>query len=53
MLFSMLNVLSYSFPAHWVWGPKGWLKQIGVHDVAGSGVVHAMGGASGGRLLCF
>lgn len=33
------------FPLHgrWVWG-GGWLEQIGVHDFAGSGAVHVLGG---------
>lgn len=47
MLFCTTNVLIYSFPAYWIWGPKGFLRQMGVIDIAGSGVVHALGGCSG------
>ena len=33
------------FPIHgrWVWG-AGWLDQLGVHDFAGAGAVHVLGG---------
>ncbi len=47
MLFSLLNVLTYSLAAHWVWGRDGFLRTLGVVDVAGSGAVHALGGMAG------
>ncbi|XP_067664667.1 putative ammonium transporter 3 [Haliotis asinina] len=47
MLFSFLNTVVYCFPAHWVWGSKGFLKELGSVDFAGSGVVHLVGGSSG------
>ncbi|MFW5846399.1 MAG: hypothetical protein ACOCXJ_09255, partial [Planctomycetota bacterium] len=28
---------------HWVWGPGGWLSEMGYHDFAGSSVVHMVG----------
>lgn len=46
MLFCVLNVFIYCFPAHWMWGPNGWLKELGAKDIAGAGVVHALGGSS-------
>ena len=47
VIYCALNVFVYCFPAHWMWGPNGWLKALGAKDVAGAGAVHAMGGASG------
>ncbi|XP_028403420.1 putative ammonium transporter 3 [Dendronephthya gigantea] len=44
--FSFVNTLSYSFPAHWVWDDKGFLKEMGVVDVAGCGPVHLVGGVA-------
>ena len=32
--------------AHWVWGVKGWLREIGALDFAGGTVVHISSGAS-------
>ena len=37
----------YPVIVHWVWNDEGWLKLRGVHDFAGSGVVHAVGGCAG------
>ncbi len=37
----------YCFPAKWIWGPNGWLKNLGVIDNAGSGVVHLVAGFAG------
>jgi ammonium transporter, Amt family len=37
----------YPVIVHWIWNPNGWLKDMGVHDFAGSGVVHAVGGCAG------
>ncbi|GAB4259316.1 ammonium transporter [Thermincola ferriacetica] len=47
-----ISIIAYPFYGNWVWG-GGWLAQLGsklglghgVVDFAGSGVVHAMGGA--------
>ncbi|XP_041364247.1 putative ammonium transporter 2 [Gigantopelta aegis] len=47
ILFSLLNTFVYCFPAHWVWGKKGWLQVMGVVDIAGAGPVHMVGGISG------
>ncbi|XP_031564624.1 putative ammonium transporter 3 [Actinia tenebrosa] len=46
-LFSFVNTLAFCFPAHWIWGKNGWLKTMGVVDVAGCGPVHLVGGVSG------
>jgi ammonium transporter, Amt family len=36
----------YSVVAHWVWGPGGWLFELGVLDYAGGLVVEIVSGAS-------
>ncbi|XP_055550404.1 putative ammonium transporter 2 isoform X4 [Wyeomyia smithii] len=45
-LFSFLNTIVYCIPAGWVWGEHGFLSKLGVVDIAGSGPVHLVGGAS-------
>jgi len=47
ILYSFLNTLTYAFPAHWVWAENGWLRTMGVVDIAGCGPVHLVGGVSG------
>ncbi|XP_071794693.1 putative ammonium transporter 2 [Asterias amurensis] len=47
ILFSFLNTLVYCFPAHWMWDCAGWLKNMGVVDIAGAGAVHLVGGVTG------
>lgn len=47
ILFSFINTLTYSLPAHWMWEPKGWLYELDAVDVAGCGPVHLVGGFSG------
>lgn len=42
----------YCIPAGWIWGDHGFLKNMGVVDIAGSGVVHLVGGSSG-KLYSF
>ena len=37
----------YCFPAGWIWSENGFLKTMGCVDIAGSGGVHLVGGASG------
>ncbi len=39
--------LVYDPVAHWVWGVGGWLRDMGVLDVAGGTVVHIISGGSG------
>ncbi|XP_076161198.1 ammonium transporter isoform X1 [Ptiloglossa arizonensis] len=46
-LFSFLNTIVYCIPAGWIWGDHGFLKNMGAVDIAGSGVVHLVGGSSG------
>ena len=46
MVFSFLNTLVYCIPAHWEWASNGFLKTMGVVDIAGSGAVHLVGGTS-------
>ncbi len=38
-----ISLLIYPIGGHWVWG-GGWLAQMGMHDFAGSAVVHNVGG---------
>jgi len=40
-------VLVYAPIAHWVWGPDGWLNQMGALDFAGGMVVHISAGVAG------
>ena len=47
MVFSMLNTIVFSLPAHWVWATQGWLYSFGVVDIAGAGPVHLVGGLTG------
>ena len=46
LIFSFFNTFIYCFPAHWVWAESGWLRRLGVVDVAGDGPVHVVGGVS-------
>ena len=45
MIFSLLNTFVFCLPAGWLWSPKGFLKALGVVDVAGSCGVNLVGGA--------
>ena len=45
-LFSLVNTIVYVVPAGWLWGEHGFLRKMGVVDIAGSGGVHLIGGAS-------
>ncbi|ELT96437.1 hypothetical protein CAPTEDRAFT_62344, partial [Capitella teleta] len=47
IIFSLFNTLVYCFPAHCVWGKKGWLAELGMIDVAGCGSIHVVGGVAG------
>jgi Amt family ammonium transporter len=40
-------ILVYDPLAHWVWGPGGWLFEMGALDFAGGTVVHIAAGLSG------
>ncbi|NUS44951.1 MAG: ammonium transporter [Mycobacteriaceae bacterium] len=40
-------LLVYAPVAHWVWGPGGWIKELGTLDYAGGLVVEIVSGASG------
>lgn len=45
-IFSLLNTFIYAVPAGWVWGSQGFLNKLGAVDIAGSGPVDLIGGAS-------
>ena len=50
LVFAVLwSTLVYDPVAHWVWGPDGWIKQLGALDFAGGLVVHL---TSGLAALC-
>ena len=36
ILFSFVNTVIYSVPAHWIWHEEGWLQKLGAIDYAGS-----------------
>jgi ammonium transporter, Amt family len=40
-----ISALVYPVAGHWIWG-GGWLSKLGMHDFAGSTVVHSIGGWS-------
>jgi len=47
LLFVLLwTTLVYDPLAHWVWGPNGWLLELGALDFAGGTVVHISAGIS-------
>ncbi|PIK39098.1 putative ammonium transporter 3-like [Apostichopus japonicus] len=47
IIFSVVNTIQSSFPVRWVWAQNGFLRKLGVIDVAGGGVVHVVGGITG------
>jgi ammonium transporter, Amt family len=47
LLFSILWLVVVYLPvAHWVWGPDGWLFELGFRDFAGGAVVHVNAGVA-------
>ena len=40
---AIISAVIYPISGHWIWG-GGWLAQMGMHDFAGSTVVHSVGG---------
>lgn len=44
---SFMTAWIYPLIVHWCWSENGWLKHMGYHDFAGSGVVHLCGGTAG------
>jgi len=40
---AVISLIIYPISGHWIWG-GGWLAQMGMHDFAGSTVVHSVGG---------
>eukprot|EP00058_Branchiostoma_floridae_P020957 XP_002606447.1 hypothetical protein BRAFLDRAFT_67699 [Branchiostoma floridae] len=47
VVFSLVSSLIYALPSRWLWYKGGWLKQMGALDIAGSAVVHILGGTNG------
>ena len=51
LAFTLLwATLVYDPVAHWVWGPGGWIKELGALDFAGGLVVHIISGVA--ALCC-
>lgn len=47
LFFTLLwSTLVYDPIAHWVWGTKGWMREMGALDFAGGTVVHISSGLS-------
>lgn len=46
LFVALWSLLVYVPLAHWVWGPKGWLANMGAIDFAGGIVVHISAGFS-------
>lgn len=42
----LITGITYPIVGHWIWSSEGWLAGLGFHDLAGSTVVHAVGGFS-------
>ena len=40
---AVISLLIYPVEGHWTWG-GGWLNEMGLHDFAGSAIVHSVGG---------
>jgi len=40
---AIISLVIYPISGHWIWG-GGWLAKMGMHDFAGSTVVHSVGG---------
>mmetsp|Transcript_16622 Transcript_16622/g.47711 ORF Transcript_16622/g.47711 Transcript_16622/m.47711 type:complete len:494 (+) Transcript_16622:65-1546(+) len=53
VVYSAYAVIVYAFVAHWIWADDGWLKTLGVHDFAGGGPVHLLGGMNGLIAIIF
>jgi Amt family ammonium transporter len=51
MITILLSLLCFPFVAHWVWSPAGFLNKLGFIDLAGSAVVHSVGGVASVALL--
>jgi Amt family ammonium transporter len=44
LLSVVFSSIIYPFCAHWGFSEEGWLFELGYHDFAGSGTIHAMAG---------
>ncbi len=46
LFIALWSIVVYSPLAHWVWGPGGWIGELGALDFAGGTVVHVSAGVS-------
>ena len=51
-LYAFWAVIVYAFCAHWIFAETGWLRVAGLHDFAGGGPVHLLGGVNGFVAIC-
>ncbi|CAJ1339607.1 unnamed protein product [Effrenium voratum] len=47
VLIALWSLVIYAPLCHWVWGPGGWIEELGAKDFAGGTVVHISSGVSG------
>lgn len=47
IIFVFINIVIYCFFVYWVWGKKGWFKEMGVVDMGGVSFVYFVGGVVG------
>eukprot|EP00913_Durusdinium_trenchii_P013547 g12717.t1 len=47
VMLALWSLLIYAPLCHWVWGPGGWIAEMGALDFAGGTVVHISSGVSG------
>eukprot|EP00913_Durusdinium_trenchii_P012210 g11468.t1 len=47
IMLALWSLLIYAPLCHWVWGPGGWIAEMGALDFAGGTVVHISSGVSG------
>ncbi|CAK9111004.1 unnamed protein product [Durusdinium trenchii] len=47
IMLALWSLLIYAPLCHWVWGPNGWIAEMGALDFAGGTVVHISSGVSG------
>ena len=47
IMLALWSLLIYAPLCHWVWGPGGWIGEMGALDFAGGTVVHISSGVSG------
>ena len=52
MLYSFVSTLTTCFPTHWIWGKDGFLREMGVVDIAGCSGTYTVETAALGIMEC-